>query len=72
MDSFKTVLISIVPIIYKIGVPFGPERVDGTDNFVFSKSHHQDPILASIQNNDQSSKTIRVHMEWTDGASTSD
>ena len=45
---------------------------DGTDNFVFSKLCHQDPILASVQNNDQSSKTIRVHMEWTDGASTSD
>lgn len=69
MDSFKTITITFVPIIYEKWVPSRPEGVHGADVFILSKSRHHNPIFASFQNNNRSAETLGVDVQWTDSTS---
>ena len=62
----KTEAIDVVAIIDVVGVPIGPQGVDGGQALLVSQSCRDNPILASLQHHYDRRETIRVHMKGAD------
>src|ERR1700678_1231539 len=68
MHSFKSKMTDIVTFIDEVRLPCWPKRVNRADTLIFSKSHGDNPILTTLQNDHNSPQAFRVDVKWTNGA----
>lgn len=72
MYCLKAEEVDIIPFVYEVRVPRGPEGVNRAEALTSSDPCGEYPILTALKNVHHGPKAFWVDMEWTDGPFPSD